>query len=1200
MTQSPAKGTDPPQPDQSELFRDLFQGFSEAICITSRNGRIVEMNPAGLEMFGLSREEMLALNFADLYQEEEDRRKFIGEVERNGRVTDQRVKLRRRDGSVIHCLLSAVLRRDEQGRVVGYQGFIRDNTETIKAMDRLAESEDRYRNLVDSASDGVLLIRGGRFVDCNNQILKMFGCRREEILGRTPADYSPPFQPDGRSSADESERMMEEADAGRPRIFRWRHTRLDGGRFDAEVSLTAIEISGSPHLLAVVRDVTEELKAQELLKRERETFLAILEKAPYGVVLVDQEGNFLHANAEFTNITGYSLQEVPNGRTWLEKAFPKRDQRREVTRIWKKDLASGGQDREFEVVRRDGQRRSMFMRAALLGDGRAIITLADVTERKRAEARLKESEARFRQLTQNAPDIVYTLDGQGSISYVNAAWERYLGHTPEEVLSRPLVDFIKPEDRSFLNNLLQRVRDREETFSDTLVSLVARDATDRPFSMACAPSHDSQGRVNGTIGIIKDVSQRVEAERELRIQKAYLEELFESAPEAVVLIDTDFKITRVNQEFIRLFGYTREEALGRNLSRLIAAQEQRRESEWFLKEVLGGRKVNLETVRTRKGGGLVHVSILGTPIRVEGGQAGIYIIYRDISDRIEAVDLLRESERRHRVVLESAPDPMVVKDVEGRVTYLNPAFTRVFGWTGEQLLGRELDFVPEEAWPETNLMMDKVRRGESFSGMETRRRTRDGRVLDVSVSGASFLDRQGRPLGNVVTLQDITRRKLTEAQLRYIAYHDPLTGLPNRKTFYERVEELIAQSDRRGPSRWALLFLDLDRFKDINDTLGHDMGDLLLKRAADRIQGFIRKSDHVFRLGGDEFTVIVTELKKDIDAARVAEKILEALAEPYRINGHSLFITASMGISLYPSDGRSVEALVRNADTAMYEAKRDGNRYRFFTEEMNSRAIRRLHIENHLRSAIELGQLSLVYQPLVEAREGVFGAEALLRWDNPELGRVPPQDFIPIAEETGLVVELGRWVLEKACARIQAWREGGHQELRLSVNLSPRQFRHPGLREMIQTVLAKTGLEPEGLELEITETSVMEDPEEVMAKLSALHRMGIRLALDDFGTGYSSLAHLKRFPVETLKIDGSFIRGLGESAEDREIIRTIVAMARTLGMEPLAEGVETRAQREFLLREGCSKMQGYLFGGPMAEEEFEEFLASGDRLFKDP
>ena len=572
----------------------------------------------------------------------------------------------------------------------------------------------------------------------------------------------------------------------------------------------------------------------------------------------------------------------------------------------------------------------------------------------------------------------------------------------------------------------------------------------------------------------------------------------------------------------------------------------------------------------------------------------------EVEERKRVEEALRKSEEQHRIVLESVPDPVVVYDPSRTVTYLNPAFTRVFEWTLDELKGRELNFVPLEYLPESHLIFQKIARGETLSGIESYRLTKSEQKVEVSLSGAGFFNSRGKLQGSVITIQDITERKKSEQEIKFIAYHDALTGLHNRKSFYMRLEDSILQSQSRAGSKrrsaarkWALLFLDLDRFKYINDTLGHDIGDALLTLVANRLQQCIRKSDYIFRLGGDEFTIILNDLANDTDVIKVARKIGENIAQPCLLKKHEIYISASIGISMYPDDGDDVERLVKNADMAMYAAKEGQQGYRFFTEEMNRKALERMILESHLRNALQRDQLIIYYQPLVNDRQELIGTEALLRWRHPELGMISPDRFIPLAEETGAIIPIGKWVLFSACRQAMNWHQGGHTDFYVAVNLSARQFREPDLVETIEQTLDVTGLPPHCLKLEVTEGGIMNHPEQAVEKMQLLREKGVHFSIDDFGTGYSSLSYLKRFPIDTLKIDRSFVNDSVTNKDDQEIIKTIIAMAKSLNLETVAEGVETIEQQEFLSTQGCHMMQGYYFGRPMPADRFEELLGGG-------
>ncbi len=568
----------------------------------------------------------------------------------------------------------------------------------------------------------------------------------------------------------------------------------------------------------------------------------------------------------------------------------------------------------------------------------------------------------------------------------------------------------------------------------------------------------------------------------------------------------------------------------------------------------------------------------------------------EIEERKRIEEALRKSEERYRIVLESVPDPVVVYDMEDRIAYLNPAFSRVFGWTLAESLGSSINFVPLEHLADVRLIFEKIQHGEMVSGIETTRLTKEGMPVEVSISGTGFFDRSGRLQGSVMTIQDITARKKTEQEIRYIAYHDMLTGLHNRKSFYMRLEDQLLQSQssngkRRGRQlKWAILFLDLDRFKDINDTLGHDVGDALLQNVSKRLQANLRKSDYLFRLGGDEFTILLNGLTDSADVAKVAKKLREEVARPYIIQNHEIYISVSIGISIYPVDGENVEQLVKNADIAMYAAKEERRGYRFFTEEMNKMAIERMMLEGSLRNALCNNQFAIYYQPLVDKHKRIIGAEALLRWCHSEIGLVSPTKFIPLAEETGVIIPIGKWVLTSACRQAKLWYDKGFTEFYVSVNLSTRQFRESDLVETVEQILQYTGLPSQCLKLEVTESGIMEDPEQAIEKMKQLRHLGIHFSLDDFGTGYSSLSYLKRFPIDTLKIDRSFVMDSMTSKDDQEIIKTIIAMARNLKLKIVAEGVETKEQQDFLVMQGCQMMQGYFFGRPMPVEAFDAML----------
>jgi diguanylate cyclase (GGDEF)-like protein/PAS domain S-box-containing protein len=557
-------------------------------------------------------------------------------------------------------------------------------------------------------------------------------------------------------------------------------------------------------------------------------------------------------------------------------------------------------------------------------------------------------------------------------------------------------------------------------------------------------------------------------------------------------------------------------------------------------------------------------------------------------------DALAASEDfRRRGLLDHVVDGIVELDPGLRVAWVNRATARMFGRTAAALVGVPLtELVGPVAQGEGELERLLQAAGpEAVSFGEWQARRGDGVPILVEVLGGRL--EQAGETRIVLTLRDVTLRRETEETIRNLAYNDPLTGLPNRLLFHDRLSQAIERA-RRNRQMLAVMLVDLDRFKLINDSLGLDKGDHLLRQVAKRLVGALRKSDTVGRFSGDEFMVLAPGTESVEAAAKVAQKLLDALKEPFDIDGRDITIAASVGIALYPLDGEAPEPLLKNADTALGRAKEQGrNSYQFYKTEMNARALQRLMLESGLRRALEHGELLLHYQPQVSLETGrIVGVEALLRWQHPELGMVPPSEFVPIAEETGLIVPIGEWVLRTAARTMLEWDRGGLPAIRLAVNLSARQFNDPELVPRIAAILGETGFPAERLELELTESMIMHDAPETVSRLGEIAALGIRLTIDDFGSGYSSLSYLRRFPITALKIDQSFIRDVTRDPNDAAIAQAIVALAGSLRLKVVAEGVETQEQLAFLKSCGCDEVQGYLFSRPLPDEAARRLISS--------
>jgi diguanylate cyclase (GGDEF)-like protein/PAS domain S-box-containing protein len=558
-----------------------------------------------------------------------------------------------------------------------------------------------------------------------------------------------------------------------------------------------------------------------------------------------------------------------------------------------------------------------------------------------------------------------------------------------------------------------------------------------------------------------------------------------------------------------------------------------------------------------------------------------------------ARDRLRESQEQFEQLAHHIPEAFWITDAaRDELIYVSPAY--------EQVSGRRFSS-PQTAWEEWKAAIHYEDRDRALAAyrrmfdsnldVEYRLVRPDGTVRWVHVRGFRVRNANGEVYRVAGTVADITEQRELQDRLQRQAHYDALTGLPNRVLCFDRLKQAIGQAKRK---KWnvSFMFLDLDRFKPVNDTLGHDAGDALLVQAGQRLSEAVRGGDTVARIGGDEFGVVLSELAHAQDAAIVAHKILDTLAKPFHLKGHDVFVSASIGIASYPSDSEDPDELVKNADAALFRAKLLGrNNHQFYTAEMNARALEKLQRENQLRQALERKEFLLHFQPKIDLATGeATGTEALLRWQPPGNGLVPPLEFIPILEESGLIVPVGEWVLQAACAQVRAWQRAGLGSVPVAVNLSAKQFQRHDLCASVTRALSEAGIDPALLELEITESAAMESPEDAVRTLHELHRLGVRLSIDDFGTGYSSLAYLKRFPVDTLKIDRSFVIGLPSDGDDVSIARAVIAMAHSLDMTVIAEGVETEGQRGFLSVNGCDEIQGYLISRPLPPEDCAQVL----------
>ncbi len=777
---------------------------------------------------------------------------------------------------------------------------------------------------------------------------------------------------------------------------------------------------------------------------------------------------------------------------------------------------------------------------------------------------LVEAESSYRSLFEHSADGLYQTTADGRVLRANSAFARLLGFESAAALAVSDLN---------VGSGLYVVEHRRREFMEA----VATNGKVENFESQVL-------RRDGTVicfeGKVTDITSRKRAEE-------HRDRVFHLATDMLCIAGRDGRIERVNPAFERVLGFGEAELLGRPLFDLFHPEDALAATVEFTKLGQGLPMVDFAARCRVKDDGYRSLSWTLMPV---GDRA--QAVARDLTERRSVEEQLRLA----TTVFETASEAIIVTDPNQRIQRVNHAFTIITGYREEDVVGqtpRVLSSGRHEAgfYEAMAAMLSTTGHWQG----EVWNRRKNGELYVEWLNFAAVRDAGGRIVNFVGVFSDITRRKQDEERIRHQANYDALTQLPNRWLFQARLIQAIERCRLAG-TKLALLYANVNQFKFVNDSLGHRAGDDLLKELARRFLGVVRHGDTVARLGGDEFAVIVEDFREDEPIEMLPERLLRAIAEPFRLESGELVVGASIGAALYPGDGTDAEALARNAATAMRHAKEQRtSAFRFFDGGMETRALERLKLETRLRRALEKGEFEVHYQPQIDiATRGLIGAEALIRWTDPELGPVSPGIFIPVAESSGLIVGIGQWVLREVCRQIVVWRAAGFQVPRVAVNLSFLQFRRPDFLDTVKAILAESGIEGDQLEFELTESIVMHDAEKAIAILTGLRALGIELAIDDFGTGYSSLNRLKRMPIQTLKIDRCFVNDVTKSADDATIVQAILSMAHSLNLKVVAEGVETEAQLAFLAGKRCDSAQGFLLSRPLAPERFAAFMSDWD------
>jgi diguanylate cyclase (GGDEF)-like protein/PAS domain S-box-containing protein len=1077
--------------------------------------------------------------------------------------------------------------REVGGRVGGAFAVMNDIDDDIRIRDALKSQESQMRLFADNIPGPIAYIDRSLKYTFVNQAFANSVCKpQDEIYGKTPfevmtADVAAFIRPIvKRAQAGEHveyERVATTAQGQR----RWLHGRI-APDFDA---------AGTVRGLYCTEHDIHDLKLTEQALASREEQLRLFnDNIPEPIVYLSADRRYEFVNEAFLRLVGMERAEVI-GKTTEE--------------VQGLDVAGGlaaGRDRvvsgaavTYERTLVDATGRERWIRARCVPDFRFDGTVKgeyvvghDITDLKQAQDSLAAREGQLRAIMDGVPAPVAYIDRDERCHYVNRTFLQFFGLTTEQVSEMRLRDVVGHGIYQGAQAMLTRAMDGESTAFDRLVP--GANGMRRWMTIRVVPDAAPSGEVHGAFVLMNDIHGLKQAQEALRGSEAALRLIMDNVPARVSYIDRDYRYRFLNRHNEEWLGEKRKELTGRQFADVVGNARAEQLAP-MLERVLAGETVSTEKELIQPDGEERWESVHFAPNRdAEGNVVGIYAVHTDIHDQKRNEVELKRANWMLSSHINNTPLAVLEWDRDFRLVRWSPQAENIFGWSSNEILGIPLNDSPlvhEEDREGFAGLVSKLMGGEEprATGL-TRNNRRDGATIWCEWYHSALLDDDGRIVSILSFVQDVSSRIQAEERLQYLATRDALTGLPNRLLLHERLAQAIAQAKRFG-RRVGVLFIDLDRFKNVNDTLGHRIGDELLKRVSAALSGALRETDLLARLGGDEFMVIVEDFDDPAVLGRIAQKLLDAVAQPFDIEEHTIYVTSSIGIAHYPADSDDPEELLKHADVAMYRSKDLGkNMYQYLDEDLAQHRMRQHTLETSLRTALSDGMLKLHYQPVVRISDrAIIGAEALLRWTDPEHGSVPPQVFIPLAEESGLIHALGEWVLMTAARQCVSWRRAG-LDLSVSVNLSARQFYREDLALRISEIVKNEDCDPSWIELEVTETSLLHDLDAIRKVLHQLRDEGFTVAIDDFGTGYSSLTHLKHFPIDTLKIDISFIADLESDPQDAAITEAIIRLAQGLGLKVVAEGVGTREQLQFLDVRGCDFFQGFWASKPLTAEAF--------------
>jgi diguanylate cyclase (GGDEF)-like protein/PAS domain S-box-containing protein len=1081
----------------------------------------------------------------------------------------------------------------EPGRKTGGAfAVINDIEDDVRIREALKSQESQLRLFADNIPGPIAYLDRSLKYTFVNQAFANWVCRPQaEIYGKTPYQVMPHdvnafLRPIIKRALEgenvEYERVGASADGKR----RWMHGRI----------APDLDAAGKVRGLYCTEYDIHDLKLTEQALAAREEQLRLFtDNIPEPVVYVDLDRHYTFVNDAFVTLVGISRDEII-GKSVADVLGPEAFEFQQPFI----DRAARGESVTYERETLDVNGRQRWLRNKIVPDMRFDATIKgyyivghDITDLKQTQDALASRESQLRAIMDGVPAPVAYIDRDERCQYVNRPFLQYFGLTAQQVAELRLRDVVGHGIYASAQALLSRALQGESTSFERLVP--GADAVRRWMTIRVVPDTAPGGEVNGAFVLMNDIHGLKQAQEALRASEGELRLIMDNVPARVAYIDRESRFRFLNRHNEEWLSESRKDLTGRKIGEVVG-DARARQLQPLMNRVFSGETISTEQMLVQPNGEQRWESIHYAPNRDgEGNVIGIYAVHTDIHDQKRNEEALRRANWMLSSHINNTPLAVLEWDRDFRLVRWSPQAENIFGWRAEEVLGMPItgsQLTHEADRPTVTELIEKLMAGEQPRATGLNRNYRkDGETIWCEWYHSCLLDEQGRIVSILSFVQDVSSRIQAEERLQYLATRDALTGLPNRLLLQERLAQAIAQAKRNG-RHVGVLYIDLDRFKNVNDTLGHRIGDELLKQVTKSLSSALRETDLLARLGGDEFMVIVEDFDDAAVLNRVAQKLQDAIAQPFQIEEHDIYVTSSIGISIYPDDSDDPEGLLKHADVAMYRSKELGrNTYQFFDADLAARRLKQHTLESSLRTAVKECALKLHFQPIVRiADRTIIGAEALLRWHDEEHGEIAPQVFIPLAEESGLIHILGDWVLKTAAEQCAAWRNAG-LELTVSINLSGRQFYRDDLARRSSDIVRAAGCDPSWIELEVTESSLLHDLDAIRRVLQQLRDEGFSVAIDDFGTGYSSLSHLKHFPIDTLKIDISFIADLETDPGDAAITEAIIALARGLNLQVVAEGVGTSGQLAFLEARDCHCFQGFLFSEAMAPDEFAEFAA---------